>query len=133
MKRIVSFISFLALLALACGMSSSKPPVTSTPVVTSMPSETVTSTPPEVSAPDVTSKIVCDSGGLNIRAGSGEEYPPLDVIDDGTVVTSDWLAYVATDMGVWYLIEAGEGHVSGYVNSRYLFDVTEERMERCKQ
>lgn len=63
-------------------------------------------------------KIICNSGGLNIRPAPGDLSTSQGWKHDGDIVTVLPPMVVTEDMGLWYELADG-----GFVNARYLCEV----------
>jgi hypothetical protein len=64
-------------------------------------------------APETSTWVVCDSGGLNVRDGAGIEYHIIGGLQDGDEV--EVIGHKADSYGkMWALID------EGWVNERYL-------------
>ncbi len=105
----------LTLSVMACGM----PLVTQTPESVNSPKLINTSTKiPTEESTDV-NKVVCNSGGLNVRPTAGDLKTAIGYKQDGDPVTVILSTRTVTDdMALWYELTDG-----GWVNGKYLCEV----------
>lgn len=111
MNRFILLLCLLVMSTFACTVSTSAADASG---VKFTPRSTATM--PVKSTQQPQNRVICRSGGLNVRSGAGTAFSSVSVLADGSRVVLTGLQQVAKDGGVWKQIATP----AGWVNSDYL-------------